>query len=125
MGEMTGEELVALLTTPHVDKEIGEVVPLPDLKVSVRVRGLSRKEVLTMRLLKDKGVLNTEDKWEAHMLSKGLLEPRMSEEQVLAWQAASPAGEMNPVADKVTELSGMNDRPDKQAMSTFPGEPGE
>lgn len=116
----------AALLTPRIDAAApGEPVPLPTLGQTVRVRGLSRREVLAMRHLRDKGILDTEEKWEAHMLSRTMVYPKMTFEQVLEWQGASPAGEMNPVTDKVSELSALNDDADKSDVPVAGSESGD
>lgn len=82
-------------------KRIGtDEVEIPDIG-TVRVRGLSREELL--ELPTDAGVPATE----RAMLALALVDPVLTEDEVAQWQAASPAGEMKPVVDKVNELSGI------------------
>lgn len=70
----------------------------------VLVRGLSRYEVLVSKQKEERlGLLAME----RMMLEAGMLEPAMSEDAVTAWQKAGPAGEIEPVMNKIAELSGM------------------
>lgn len=120
------DSIKAALLTPRIDEHAdGEPVPLPKLGLTVRVRGLSRGEVLVMRHLKDKGILDTAAKWEAHMFSRAMTYPKMSFDEVLAWQSGSPAGEMNPVSDKISELSAMDEGADKSDVPTVREESGD
>lgn len=123
---MEDEDLKAALLTPRIDKDApGEPVPLPDLGLEVRVRALSRDEVLTMRFLKHKGILKTEKDWEQHMLSLAMVHPRMTAAEIGEWQKAGPGGEMNPVAEKVTALSKLDDGADKSGLPDVREESGD
>lgn len=68
-----------------------------------RVRGLSRAEVLAVQQAQGSAA-QTERK----MLSTALVDPRLTEREVGLWQEASEAGEIEPVTNKVVELSGMS-----------------
>lgn len=69
---------------------------------TVRVRALNRGEVLLIQSLKVGRAAA-----EQRMLSFGMVDPALSEAEVVQWQQASPAGEIEPVSDKIAELSGI------------------
>ena len=127
MEDMDADAIKAAILTPgRVDKTgPGEPVELPTLGLSVRARGLSRQEVLLMRHLQSKGILDTEEKWEAEMLSRALTVPTMTPAEILEWQAISPAGEMNPVSDLVRKLSALTDDADKSGVQAVREESGD
>lgn len=79
---------------------------------TVRVRGLSRAE--TFKVQQIKGTEAAEQR----ILAWGLIDPELTENEVRQWQANSPAGEMEPVADKIRELSGLNRGADKEAYKS-------
>lgn len=110
-----------LLFKPRLAEEDVEVPGVGTL----RVRGLSRAEVLAVRKAADDNpdgprVLALERK----MLALALVDPKLTEAEVGQWQDASAAGELEPVVQVVQRLSGMGARPDKQAYADFRGEPG-
>lgn len=120
------DSIKAALLTPRIDEHAdGEPVPLPALGLTVRVRGLARKEVLVMRHLKEKGILDTAEKWEAHLFSRAMTYPKMSFDEVLEWQSASPAGEMTPVSDKISQLSALDEGADKSDVPAVREESGD
>jgi hypothetical protein len=69
---------------------------------TVTVRALSRKEMIEAGELSEHTLVQ-----ERYILSRAMIDPQMSEDDIAAWQAASPPGEINRVADKVNELSGL------------------
>lgn len=85
---------------------------------TVRVRALSRDEVFTVQQIDD---LATSER---KILSFGMVDPEMTVAEVAKWQMASPAGEMEPVTDKIQELSGLSKGADKAAVLDFPDEAG-
>jgi alanine racemase len=94
---------------------------LPEDTISIdglgtfRVRGLSRFEVLVSKQREERlGMVAME----RMMLAAGLLDPSMSEDEVTAWQKASPAGEIEPVVNKIAELSGMLEDAGKAAYKS-------
>ena len=91
---------------------------------TVLVRGLSRGEVFMMQKSRADGGIKTEDAWERRMLSLALLDPPMTEDEVGAWQRISPAGEMEPVGQKVRELSALDEGADKSGIQDVRDEPG-
>lgn len=86
--------------------EIG-TVEVPGVGV-VKVRGLSRWEMLTAGKLSDKGPLYMERAMLAYAFV-GLddEEYRLTEDDVAQWQRNSPATELQSVIYKVNELSGV------------------
>lgn len=94
---------------------------------TVRVRGLTRGEVISMHKATDNEhtmdgprVLVIERK----MIAAGMVDPQLTEDEVKQWQQNSPAGELDPIAKKITELSGMEQGAGKAAMRSFRGQPG-
>ena len=95
-----------------------DYVVLEDTGVKVRVRGLSRHEVLHVQAQKSVAEV------EQMTLALGLIEPRMTIPQVKAWQKASVGGEMEPVTARIGELSGMSNGARKQAIKELLDDPG-
>lgn len=100
-----------------LDKEALLKPRLPEAEVEVpgvgpvRVRGLSRDEVLVVRKATDHDVAKVDGPrilvLERKMLAAAMLDPAMTEAEVGQWQKVAPAGEIEPVVDKVQELSGL------------------
>lgn len=84
----------------------------------VRVRGLSRAEVLGLR----DGDMGTTE-FECQMVSLGMVAPKLTVEEVERWQQAAPAGEMEPVTNKISELSALNRGVAKEAWKEFESDP--
>lgn len=101
-------------------------LPEDDVEVpgvgTVRVRSLSRAEVMLLQKMAQDG----EDPAavERKMLSIALVDPALTEAEVGRWQRASIAGELEPVSDKVTALSGLDDDAAKAAYKEFEADPG-
>lgn len=95
-----------------MDKELLLKARLPEADVevpgvgTVRVRGLTRAEVLKCQTLVQDGPGRVEA-LERKMLALAMVDPELTEAEVGQWQKASPAGEMQPVTEKVQALSGM------------------
>lgn len=70
---------------------------------AVTVRGLSRYELL----LASKKYPDDTLKQERFVLSCGLVDPKLTEDDVEAWQKASGPMEINAVAQRINELSGI------------------
>lgn len=84
----------------------------------VRVRGLSRHEVMfDVNKAKGAGAV------ERRILALGMVDPEMTEDDVAEWMKVTHAGELEPVVEKISELSGLGEGADKEAMSTFRDEP--
>lgn len=88
-------------------------VEIPGLG-TVRVRGLSREEMLNS----DAGELPTLLA-ERRLLAKGMVDPAMTEDEIALWQAASPAMEINIVSAKINELSGISAGVAKEAYKSL------
>lgn len=82
------------LATPRLNEDDVEI---PGVGL-VRVRALSRLEAATLP------ETNKADR-EAHILAMGMITPKMSVTEIKGWQAAAPAGELDPVAQRIGELS--------------------
>lgn len=80
---------------------------------TVRVRGLSRGEVFLTQ--QAKGV----ELHERKIVTIGMVDPVMTEDEVKQWQRNSPAGEMEAVVEKIRDLSGLGDASAKQANLEF------
>jgi hypothetical protein len=94
-------------------------VDLPGGMGVVRVRGLSRAEALEVQKIADAGTLMLERR----MLALAMVRPRMSEGKVREWQEVAPAGELEPVTDKVQELSGMAETSAKDIYRRLDADP--
>jgi hypothetical protein len=109
------------LLGPRADTPTG--LPEDDVEVPnmgpVRVRGLSREEVFECQ--KAKGTQAHERK----ILHLGMIDPPMTEGQAGVWQKVSPGGEIEPVVDKIRELSGLDEGADKSELSRDGGAPGD
>jgi hypothetical protein len=108
---------------PHKD------IHCPNLGGWVKVRGLSREEVLDMRSEgkpekigkgrttkgKTKGKGQTK-LFERQMIAAGMVRPTMTEAQVAQWQKKAAGGsEVMTVSDTIAKLSGMFDDAAKEA----------
>lgn len=104
-----------------MDKEALFAARLPEADVeipgvgTVRVRGLSRHEMLTAGRSESKGV----EAMERIMLSYGMVDPQLGEDDVARWQKASPAAEIMPVVSKINELSGIGRDAQKEAYKSL------
>lgn len=90
----------AALLTPRVTTITAEV-DLPGLG-TVTVRGLSRWE-----MIKVFGLDGKRHRQEQLAISLGLVDPQLTEAEVAAWQKAAPSDEVELVAQKINELSGI------------------
>lgn len=104
-----------------MDKEALFKVYVPEAKIelqagTIRVRGLTRAEIMVL----NQGDPNT---LEQRSIAKAMVEPTMTLGEVLRWYDARPAGELQPVADKVMELSGFSDDAAKEAVKEFEADP--
>lgn len=101
-------------------------VEIPGKGITVRVRGLTRAEALSMQQVKDgPGRI---DAIERKMLALAIVavdgEPTtFTEAEIGQWQKASAAGEMEPLGVKVQELSGMTEGAAKEAYQGFDADP--
>jgi hypothetical protein len=107
---------LAALTAPRIEQADVEIEGVG----VVTVRGLSRWEMLTVNKLADKGVLVHE----RAILAFGMVDPALTEEQVAQWQKVSPAAEINAVAKRINELSGVGKGAAKSDVPGDGDEPG-
>jgi hypothetical protein len=105
MSDLKSKLLTARFTT--------EDVPIDGVGV-VKVRALSRAEVLEQRkaLKGVKTEAEARDKavdgdWELWAVSTAMVDPEMSREDVVAWQKASPANEIEMITEVIMRLSGI------------------
>lgn len=89
-----------------------ETVEIPGVG-EVKVRALTRGEALSF-----KGQTEDVRLFEQKILALAMVEPTMSEEDIKAWQDASPAGELDTVFSVVLRLSGMEKHADKAAYKS-------
>lgn len=82
----------------------------------VKIKPLSRAEAMSVQ-----GTEIPVIELERYILSKALVEPKMTEADVQAWQESSPAGELEPLLDRVVEISGMKKAASKEAVKSFRG----
>lgn len=97
-------------------------VDIPGLG-TVKIRALSREEVLGLRKVKtDEGLSLGDDPgaMECHMVALAMTEPALTPADVLRWQKSSPVGELEVVTDAIAEVSGMNSGAVKEAVKRFP-----
>lgn len=80
--------------------------------LTVRVRGLTRTEHLWI----GKGTDDAAE-IEARMLSKALLMPPMTLEQIKEWQKSGASKAVSEISDKVRELSGFAEAAAKRALA--------
>lgn len=83
--------------------------------VKIRVRGLTRLQVMQLRKIVDKPV------YEPTVLHFGLVRPEMDTSQATEWSKAAPAGEIEQVIDKIFNLSAMGDDAGKDAYKSVRG----
>jgi hypothetical protein len=92
-------------------------LPEDDVEVpgvgTVRVRGLSRAEAMHVQ------AANGPEATERRILALGMVDPPLTEAEAGRWQKASPAGELEPVTDRIAELSGMKPGADKETYKSF------
>jgi hypothetical protein len=89
----------AQLLAPRLDQ--GEV-EIPGVG-TVTVRALSRFEMLSVERLQSKGTLV----YERAVLALGMIDPALTEDEIAQWQKVSPAAEINVVAARINQLSGI------------------
>lgn len=78
---------------------------------TVQVRPLSRAEAYQLR-----GKEMSECEMEIQLLSTAFVDPKLTASDVKAWQAAAPAGQLDPVVKAILRLSGMEAQAAKAAF---------
>lgn len=106
MKILSKEELLANRGLPE------DVVEVPSLGGAVRVRGLSRKEFL--RLNEGDDGFDFEDR----AMSAGMIEPKLTIEEVSALRDISPGMELQAVFMRINELSGVGKDAAKEAYKS-------
>jgi hypothetical protein len=107
-----------------MDKDAFLKVRLPERSVeiegvgTVRVRGLSRVEALDVR-----NTGGDVDRAEKKIIFYGLVDPTLTEEEVTAWYAAAPAGEIDQLVNPIVELSGLAEGAAKSGVPEVRREP--
>lgn len=89
-------------------------VELPDGSGTVRVRSLTRAEI---KQISD-GVDDGKD-MEAVSLSWALVDPPLTENEAAEWLSTASFGEIERVNQRITELSGIAGRADKEAYKSL------
>lgn len=102
-------------------------VDLPG-KGTVRVRALTRGEVLHMRqsVKSVEDAIKRQGAFEARTLAKAMLDPEMSVAEVEMWQERSVAGEIDLVIATIEKISGLLDDPKaaaKKVVMEFEADP--
>lgn len=95
------------LMTPRLK---AEEVPIPGVG-TVLVRGMSRWEVVEVQKLE-----SDRQRQDNLAVFYGLAEPAMTQDEVMAWRKAGNAQEIEDVALKVNELSGIGKAAAKSAV---------
>lgn len=85
---------------------------------TVRVRALARDEVFACQGLKD-----DQAAFEARVLSIGLVDPALSEDDVLEWRRNSPYDEAEAVLDAIRDLSKLSQGAAKSGVPGVPSQP--
>lgn len=95
---------------------------------TVRVRGLSRAEQLLTVKQGDIDAAGNPDitrvqAIEGRMLAMAMVDPEMSEDEVATWQGCGGSNEIEPVVEKIQELSGLLPGQAKELTKSVPREP--
>lgn len=89
----------------------GEDYDLPGVG-TLRIRGLSRAEFLAAQ---ERFPDNT-TKQERYVLSRAVIQPKITEEIAGKWQAASGISEINELANRINAISGIGKGADKSGV---------
>lgn len=101
-------DVSALLSSGTVAEEDMETLR----GIKVRVRGLTRAQVMQLRKVVDKPI------YEPTVLAYGLVYPEMDTSQTAEWSRTAPAGEIEEVVEKIFDLSGMGSDAGKAAYKS-------
>lgn len=88
-------------------------VEIPDVG-TVRVRGLSRSEVLQMKKFGEDA-----DAAELFVMACGTVDPVLTEDEVQQWRSGAPAGELEAPVNRILELSGLLPAARREAEKPF------
>lgn len=103
MAALTREQILAR-------KLHQEVVDLPDGSGTVTVRGITRNEALELQDLK------TTAERDNHVIAAGMIEPKLTADEVRDWAENDDAGTLKVVSEAIAKLSRMT--PDAQKEVT-------
>lgn len=81
---------------------------------TVTVRALTRAEALEVR-----GKELPYEELERKLIAYAMVEPKLTADDVKAWQEVSPAGQLEAVTDAIIRLSGMEKAAQKAAYQQF------
>lgn len=96
---------------------LGErAVEIPGVGV-VRVRGLSREEAFSLKKEEDHEAM------ERRMVLLGMVEPKLSADDVAEWYAHAPSGEIELVVGPIQELSSLGKGAAKSDVPSVRGRP--
>lgn len=86
---------------------------------TVRVRGLTRAEVLKVRKATDSENMSGDRALvlERKLIATAMVDPVLTEAEVCQWQEKATAGELEPVIAKLQELSGLLPGDSKSGVS--------
>lgn len=87
-----------------------EVIDLPS-GGQVKVRGLTRDEAL---LTQDREGTAARDNY---VIATGLLDPKLTEDDVAAWAATGATGDLNTISLAIAHLSGMGEGAGKSGVA--------
>jgi len=104
-----------LLLKPRLDEA---TITVPGVG-EVRVRALSRADILNIQGAEARGTLE----FERVFLSAAMVDPKLTPEEVGEWQKAAGPDEMEDVIVKVRELSGLDKGAAKRAYKEFESHP--
>lgn len=99
-----------------VKQRAGEEDLLLPSGLLVLVRGLSRGEVFMMQKARADGGIKTEQAWEQRMVALALLQPQLTEDQVMEWQQGPAGGDMETLTEKIKVLSKLGEGADKSGV---------
>lgn len=100
----------AALFAPRLPEEDFEIPGVG----TIRIRALTREEALGLR---DRDL--TVAQVELALLQAAMVAPALTGEEIVRWQKASPAGELEPVTAAILRMSGMAKSAPKEAMKSF------
>lgn len=83
---------------------------------TIRVRGLSRAEVLACHG-------KERDELEPLLLATAMVEPALTEDDIVTWRQAATTNEIKAVLDVVWDLSGLGEGAAKATYKSLPEEP--
>jgi len=89
-------------------------VTLPSDGSTVLIRGLTRDDILDAQ---DRFPSSTALRDNA-CISAGLVDPEMTEDDVAAWAAGAPAGDLTHVSEEIQSLSGLREGAGKSRVSS-------